>query len=263
MIKENTNHWIDQKEIQNYLVDVRKYESMTKAEEIELIKKIKLGCQKSKDLLIYSNLRFVITMAKQYQNQGLDLSDLISEGNYGLLKAAERYNYEQTDVRFLSYAVWWVRQSIFQSLHENSRIIRLPVNVITDISKRSKLNPTDSFEVEDDPNINLPTITRLDGTIDDNGNSLYDIIEDVNAERPDLVLQSDNQQLLMGLKTILCNLTDVEQNVIIKYFGLDGDELTLQDISEEIGLTKERVRQIKEKAIKKLRFYSTELFELL
>jgi RNA polymerase primary sigma factor len=265
MIKDNTQHWIDQKKIQSYLLDVRKYDSMTKSEEIELIKKIKAGCKKSKELLIYSNLRFVIKMAKQYQNQGLDLTDLISEGNYGLLKAAERYDYEQTDVRFLSYAIWWVKQTILQSLHENSRIIRLPVNVINDVAKQNKNKSTSlsEFNYDQDIHTNLPTITRLDSEIDTDGGSLYDIIEDVNAVRPDVVFESDNLLLADKLKGVLNNLNDVEKYVVTKYFGLDGDCLTLQDISNEVSLTKERVRQIKEKAIKKLRFHSSELFELL
>jgi RNA polymerase primary sigma factor len=265
MIKDNTSHWIDQSEITNYLYDVRKYNPLTRDQETELIQKIKTGCDKSKELLIYSNLRFVISMAKQYQNQGLTLSDLISEGNYGLIKAAQRFNYDQTSVRFLSYAVWWIKQSMLQSLHENSRTIRLPVNIINEMNKLRKEVPKEYGDEVGTPNqiLGLPTITHLDAPFDDEGNSMYELIEDVNSVRPDLMFSDDNDTLLNRLKGVLSNLTESEQYVVAKYFGLDGEPLTLQDISEDLNLTKERVRQIKEKAIKKLRFYSKDLFELL
>jgi RNA polymerase primary sigma factor len=260
---KNTSHWIDQNEIHSYLLDVKKYNVLTREEERMVINKIKEGCQKSKDLLIYSNLRYVITVAKQYLNQGVSLSDLISEGNYGLLKAAEKYNYEQTEVKFLSYAIWWVKQSMIQSLNEHSRTIRLPVNVINDIYKHNK---EPQKEISDDMPKNivgLPKINRLDDPIDDDGNSYHDIIADNSAVRADLTFADDKEILNNQLNKILGNLTNYEQYVVKKYYGLDGDCLTLQDISEDLELTKERVRQIKEKAIKKLRFYSTELFELL
>lgn len=263
MIKDNTAHYINQSEISAYLFEVRKYNALNRDQENELIQKIKNGCERSKELLILSNLRFVISVAKQYMNQGLALSDLISEGNYGLLKAAEKFNYEEASVRFLSYAVWWVKQSMIQSLNDNCRTIRLPVNVINDISKHAKLAPTEYQEDLPKSIVNLPVVNRLDDNMDDDGNTYHDVIEDLSAERPDLVFADDREILLNKLKTILSNLTESEQYVVTKYFGLDGDALTLQDISEELELTKERVRQIKEKAIKKLRFYSTELFELL
>jgi RNA polymerase primary sigma factor len=266
-MKNNTHHWIDQSEINRYLQDVRKYPTLTREEENKLIIKIKNGCEKSKDTLIHSNLRFVIKMAKQYQNQGLSMSDLISEGNYGLLKAAQRYDYNQTEVRFLSYAIWWVKQSMLQSLHENSRSIRLPVNVINEMNKLRKTAPTEFKPIPDSPEsiLGLPTIKYLDAP-NNNEEEIYnyDIIEDVNAERPDLIFADDRTMLELRLKKVLSNLSESERYVAIKYFGLDGqNSLTLQDISEDMDLTKERVRQIKEKAIKKLRFYSRDLFELL
>lgn len=266
MIKKDTSHWIDQSEIVNYLHDVRKYPTLTREQETELIEKIKNGCQKSKNLLINSNLRFVISMAKQYQNQGLALCDLISEGNYGLIKAAQRFDYNQTAVRFLSYAVWWIKQSILQSLHENSRTIRLPVNVINEMGKLRKQQPKEcGTQLNNTPNqlLGLPSMAYLDAPFDAEGNSMYELVEDINSPRPDLLFSDDKNNLLIKLKGVLSNLTDTEQYVIAKYFGLDGEPLTLQDISEDLNLTKERVRQIKEKAIKKLRFYSKELFELL
>ena len=264
MIKDNTSHYINQSEISSYLFDVRKHNALTRDEETELIKKIKTGCQKSKEKLIYSNLRFVISVAKQYMNQGLALSDLISEGNYGLVKAAEKFNYEEANVRFLSYAVWWIKQSMMQSLNDNCRTIRLPVNIINDMSKHSKLPPSENNLSEIPKSIvGLPFVSRLDDNMDDDGNTFHDVVEDKSAVRPDLVFADDRQILMVKLKRILSNLTESEQYVVTKYFGLDGDTLTLQDISEDLELTKERVRQIKEKAIKKLRFYSNELFELL
>lgn len=263
MIKDNTSHYINQAEIATYLLDVRKYNALTREQENELIKKIKTGCNKSKERLVLSNLRFVISVAKQYMNQGLDLSDLISEGNYGLLKAAEKFNYEEANVRFLSYAVWWVKQSMIQSLNDNCRTIRLPVNVINEMSKHSKLAPTEHAEEMPKSIVGLPQVGRLDDHMDEEGNTFHDVIEDKSAERPDLMFADDRAVLLFKLKRILSNLTESEQYVVTKYFGLDGETLTLQDISEDLELTKERVRQIKEKAIKKLRFYSGDLFELL
>ena len=263
MTKQNTAHWIDQREIITYLQDVRKYPTLTREEELELIQLIKSGCQKSKDRLIYSNLRFVITMAKQYVGQGLDLNDLISEGNYGLIKAAERYDYDQTDVRFLSYAVWWVRQSILQSLHENSRSIRLPVNKINELNEFRKTLQQETYDIDPNAALMLPTVGQLDQPIDDEGNSFYDIIQDDSCERVDLKFPDDRTQLILKLKTLLNKLNESEKYVITKYFGLDGEPLTLQDISDDLELTKERVRQIKEKGIKKLRYNCAGLFELL
>jgi RNA polymerase primary sigma factor len=263
MSKLNTAHWIDQREIITYLQDVRKYSTLTREEETKLIQKIKTGCGKSKDRLIYSNLRFVITMAKQYVNQGLDLSDLISEGNFGLIKAAERYDYDQTDVRFLSYAVWWIRQSILQSLHENSRAIRLPVNKINDLNEYKRNLEPELIDTDVHAALMLPTVGQLDQPIDDEGSSFYDIIQDENCERVDLKFPDDRTQLILQLKNLLNKLNDSEKYVITKYFGLDGEPLTLQDISDDLELTKERVRQIKEKAIKKLRYNCAGLFELL
>jgi RNA polymerase primary sigma factor len=261
--KQNTAHWVDQREIITYLQDVRKYPTLTREQEFELIKKIKEGCQKSKDLLIYSNLRFVITTAKQYLNQGLGLNDLISEGNYGLIKAAERFNYDQTEVRFLSYAVWWIRQSILQSLHENSRAIRLPVNKITMLNDYRKNMQPEIVDVDPYAALKLPTTGQLDQPIDEEGNSFYDVIEDSSCERVDLAYPDDRKQLTQQLINLLSSLNESESYVITKHFGLDCEPVSLQEISEDLELTKERVRQIKEKAIKKLRYNCAGLFELL
>ena len=263
MTKQNTAHWVDQRDIVTYLQDVRKYPTLTREEEFELFHLIKSGCEKSKDRLIYSNLRFVITMAKQYVGQGLDLNDLISEGNYGLIKAAERYDYNQTEVRFLSYAVWWIRQSILQSLHENSRAIRLPVNKINDINDYKKNLEPEQIDTDVHAALMLPTVGQLDQPIDDDGSSYYDVIQDDSCQRMDLKFPDDRLQLILKLKALLGKLNESERYVITKYFGLDGEPLTLQDISDDLELTRERVRQIKEKAIKKLRYNCAGLFELL
>jgi len=265
--KIDTSHWIDQREIANYLQDVRKHEPLTRLEEHTLLKEIRLGKSGAKEKLIYANLRYVITVAKQYQNQGLTIEDLISEGNYGLLKAAERFNYEQDEVRFLSYAVWWIKQSIIQSLHDNSRMIRLPINVINDVRKSKKEAQKNFSEQTQAENFNqfshLPSVERLDDRYDEEGLSLYDIIADASSIRPDDAYDNDKVNLSLALAQVLKQLTDTEKLVVTRYFGLDGDECTLQEISEDLGLTKERVRQIKEKAIKKLRFYSGGIFDLL
>jgi RNA polymerase primary sigma factor len=260
---QNTSHWIDQTEIRAYLADVKKYKVLTKQQEHDLLDKIKTGCKESKELLIKSNLRYIITVAKKYMNKGLPLADLINEGNYGLLKAAERYNVEQRDVRFLSYAIHWIKQSIIQALNEDSRLIQLPVNIINDLAK-SKSNTFLESGAEVDKKIqNLPQMFFLDTNIDEDGGTYHDIIEDKMACRVDLAFPDDRNVISGQLNEILDKLKDNEQYVIKKYFGLDGDALTLQDISEDMKLTKERVRQIKERAINRLRFYSQDLFELL
>jgi RNA polymerase primary sigma factor len=265
--KTDTSHWIDQREIANYLHDVRKHEPLSRLEESLLLKQIRLGDKSAKEKLIYANLRYVITVAKQYQNQGLTIEDLISEGNFGLLKAAERFNYEQDEVRFLSYAVWWIKQSIIQSLHDNSRMIRLPINVINDVRKAKKEAQKNFNEQTHAENLtafsSLPSVERLDDRYDEDGLSLYDIIEDASSIRPDDAYDNDKVNLSRALAQVLKQLTETEKLVVTRYFGLDGDECTLQEISEDLGLTKERVRQIKEKAIKKLRFYSGGIFDLL
>ena len=265
--KIDTSHWIDQNEIINYLHDVRKHEPMSRLEEHLLLKEIRLGKSGARDKLIHSNLRFVITVAKKYQNNGLSLSDLISEGNLGLLKAAERFNYEQDEVRFLSYAVWWIKQCIIQSLNDNSRTIRLPINVINEVRKENKEMGTNLTEekqaVGSIKYANLPSVSNLDDKYDEDGLSLYDKTEDVSSLRPDDMYDNEQANLNRALKKVLMELNDTERLVITRYFGLDCDESTLQDISVDLKLTKERVRQIKEKAIKKIRFYSSSIFELM
>lgn len=260
---ENTSNWINQKEIQNYLTDIKRYEVLTRQEENLLIQKIKNGDEKAKDALITANLRFVVTVAKQYLHKGLDLKDLISEGNYGLLKAAERYNMDQTDVRFLSYAVWWIKQAIRYAINEHSRLIRLPMNVINDMLKMDKdPKATQEFNV-DFEKLNLPSIETLDRPIGEDGSDYYDIIPDVDSESPESNLDVENSNLRVALLSVINTLSGVEKTVITEYFGLYGDERTLQEIADDLELTKERVRQIKEKAIKKIRANSYMLFDIM
>lgn len=260
---DNTSHWINHKEIQSYLNDIKRYEVLSRHEEYELIKKIKDGDEKAKARLINANLRFVITVAKQYLHKGIDLKDLISEGNYGLLKAAERFDMDQTEVRFLSYAVWWIKQAIRYAINEHSRLIRLPMNVINDMLKLDK-DPKVNIEFNTELNkLNIPIVETLDRPVGEDGSDFYDIIPDYDSISPDSTLDVENSNLKVALLSVINTLTGVEKQVITEYFGLSCDERTLQEIADDLELTKERVRQIKEKAIKKIRANSYMLFNII
>ena len=257
---------INQEEIATYLKDIRKIKVMTPEREKELAQRILSGDftlsekkQIEKELLI-GNLRFVITVAKQYQNQGLELSDLIAEGNLGLLKAVENFDWTK-QLRFISYAVWWIRQSILQSLNENARTIRLPVNVVQDLQKAKKEVEKNGTDLPD-KFVNLPTVINYDAPLNEEGDTLLDLIKNPDAELPDSVF--DTKEILKEkLKEILGILDDREKLIIEDYFGLSGQTRTLEDIGNDFKLTKERVRQIKEKALRKLRNESNDLFEYL
>lgn len=257
---------INQEEIQKYLKDIRGIKVMTPEREKELANRIisTETTQEERDEIyqemLEGNLRFVITVAKQYQNQGLDMSDLIAEGNLGLMKAIKNFDWTKK-LRFISYAVWWIKQSILQSLNENSRMIRLPVNVVQDINKikkNSKDPDKDIFEKYSD----LPKTTGLDNYINDEGDTLVNLIENENSISPDEVFntKSEVKSILNG---ILDNLDDREKVIVKEYYGLTGTPRTLEDIGNDFNLTKERVRQIKEKALRKLRNESYILFEYL
>jgi RNA polymerase primary sigma factor len=210
--------------------------------------------------LLEGNLRFVITVSKQYQNQGLDLSDLIAEGNYGLMKAIENFDWSKR-LRFISYAVWWVRQSILQSLNENARTIRLPVNVVQELHRAKKEMDKAGVELPD-KFVSLPYTIKIDDPLNEDGDTLLDILVNPNAEAADANLTTD--ETLKDKLLDMLNVLDNRERVIIEdYFGLSGNTRTLEDIGGDFSLTKERVRQIKEKALRKLRNETGTLFDYL
>jgi RNA polymerase primary sigma factor len=239
---------------------------MTPQREKELAGMMKSGTltdsQKEKvhKELLEGNLRFVITVAKQYQNQGLDFPDLIAEGNFGLMKAIKNFDWNK-DLRFISYAVWWVKQSILQSLNDNARTIRLPVNVVQDLHRAKKAIESNGGDL-DAKFQGLPSMIYLDIDINEEGDTLFDIIKNKDADMPDEVFNSKDllKSKLIGL---LNSLDDREKVIIEDYFGISGSPRTLEDIGGDFSLTKERVRQIKEKALRKLRNDSSVLFDYM
>lgn len=265
-MKEKSAIPINQEEISIYLKDIRKLRVMTPERERELAERML-----SKDLserekheiqkeILEGNLRFVITVSKQYQNQGLELQDLIAEGNYGLLKAIENFDWSKK-LRFISYAVWWVRQSILQSLNENARTIRLPVNVVQELHKARKELDQSGVELPE-KFANLPSVINLDNPLNEDGDTLMDVLINPNAESADSGLSSE-QTLKDKLISMLDSLDEREKVIIEDYFGLSGNTRTLEDIGNDFDLTKERVRQIKEKALRKLRNETSSLFDYL
>jgi RNA polymerase primary sigma factor len=258
--------------LERYLQEIGKVELLAPEEEVALAARIKEGDLKALDRLTKANLRFVVSVAKQYQNQGLTLPDLINEGNLGLIKAAQRFD-ETRGFKFISYAVWWIRQSILQALAEHSRIVRIPLNKVgltNRISKAYQLleqqferEPTaeelaDVLEVTaEEVATTLMMSTRhvsVDGPLfDGEDNTLIDILVNDNADSTDERLVYD-ESLKMEIKTTLQTLTERQKNVICYFYGIGVDHpLSLEDIGERYSLTRERVRQIKDKAITKLR----------
>lgn len=266
MKEKNAGIPINQDEIQVYLKDIRKIKVMTPERERELAERMKSDTltQREKESIqkeiLEGNLRFVITVAKQYQNQGLDFPDLIAEGNLGLMKAIQNFDWTK-NLRFISYAVWWVKQSILQSLNDNARTIRLPVNVVQDLH-RAKKEIENTGGVLEDKFQNLPSMIDLDMHINEDGDTLIDIIKNPDAEMPDEIFNTKDmlKQKLMG---ILDTLDERERVIVEDYFGLSGTPRTLEDIGGDFNLTKERVRQIKEKALRKLRNDSSILFDYM
>ena len=265
-MKEKSSIPIIQEEIAGYLKDIRRIRVMTPDRERELAQRMlspditekeKRAIQQE---LLEGNLRFVITVSKQYQNQGLDLSDLIAEGNYGLMKAIENFDWTK-GLRFISYAVWWVRQSILQSLNENARTIRLPVNVVQELHRAKK--ELDSAGVAlPEKFATLPYTINLDNPLNEEGDTLLDILNNPNAELADAGLSTEDT-LKKKLLEMLDVLDNRERVIIEDYFGLTGNTRTLEDIGGDFSLTKERVRQIKEKALRKLRNETSSLFDYM
>ena len=217
--------------------------------------------------LVVGNLRFVISVAKMYQNQGMDVLDLISEGNIGLMKAAERFD-PKTGYKFISYAVCWIKQSIISSLNENSRTIRIPSNLIQESQKQKKdlSKDQDNFLIKDSDNpnpqgeVNLPHCVSLDNEINEDGDQLIDIIPNKNADNPENSLNT-KEEIKKRVSLMLSVLDEREKVIIEKYYGLTGTESNLDDLGEEFGCTKERIRQLRDKSLQKLRNNSFELLK--
>jgi len=270
--KQVTNR--ESKSLDKYLQDIGKIDLITAEEEVELAQRIKKGDQKALDTLTKANLRFVVSVAKQYQNQGLKLPDLINEGNAGLVKAAQRFD-ETRGFKFISYAVWWIRQSILSALAQQSRIVRLPLNKIGSISK---INKAYSYleQAHERPPSPQEIAKNLDLTVDDvkqslrisgrhismdapfqegETSNLYDVVQGQESPRPDANLMRDS--LNVEVNRVLETLSDKEAEVIRYYFGISvKSPMSLQEIGDAFGLTRERVRQIREKGIRKLRHAS-------
>jgi RNA polymerase primary sigma factor len=259
--------------LDKYLQEIGKEELITVEEEVELAQRIKKGDQAALEKLTRANLRFVVSVAKQYQNQGLSLPDLINEGNLGLIKAAEKFD-ETRGFKFISYAVWWIRQSILQALAEQSRIVRLPLNQVGSLNKINKAyskfeqeherkpSPEELAESLDLPADKVADTLRVSGRhvsvdapfVDGEDNSLLDVL--VNNDSPSADRSLIMESLAKEIHRALATLTERESDIIRLFFGIGCQEMTLEEIGERFGLTRERVRQIKEKAIRRLRHTS-------
>jgi len=270
--KQITNR--ESQSLDKYLQEIGKVDLLTSDEEVELARRIKEGDQIALEKLTKANLRFVVSVAKQYQNQGLSLGDLINEGNLGLIKAAQRFD-ETRGFKFISYAVWWIRQSILQALAEQSRIVRLPLNRVGSLNKISKTfseleqkyerepSPEELADVLQVSTAEVVDTMKISGRhvsmdapfVQGEENSLLDVLANDSEETPDQSLMTDS--LRREVQRALSTLTQREADVITLYFGLNGEQvMTLEEIGDKFGLTRERVRQIKEKAIRRLRHTS-------
>ena len=259
--------------LDKYLQEIGKEDLITVEEEVELAQRIRKGDQRALEKLTRANLRFVVSVAKQYQNQGLSLPDLINEGNLGLIKAAEKFD-ETRGFKFISYAVWWIRQSILQALAEQSRIVRLPLNQVGSLNKINKAfsrfeqeherrpSPEELAETLDLPAEKVADTLRVSGRhisvdapfVEGEDNSLLDVL--VNDDSPVADKTLINESLSTEVERALATLTERERDIIRLFFGINCQEMTLEEIGEKFELTRERVRQIKEKAIRRLRHSS-------
>ena len=256
--------------LDKYLQEIGREELITVEDEVELAQRIRKGDQEALEKLTRANLRFVVSVAKQYQNQGLSLPDLINEGNLGLIKAAEKFD-ETRGFKFISYAVWWIRQSILQALAEQSRIVRLPLNQVGSLNKINKAlarfeqenertpSPDELSELLGIPREKIADTMRVSGRhvsvdapfVEGEDNSLLDVLPNTDSPNADrgLVNESLNKEIERALST----LTERERDIVKDFFGIGTPEMTLEEIGEKFGLTRERVRQIKEKAIRHLK----------
>ncbi|MDO9154359.1 MAG: RNA polymerase sigma factor RpoD/SigA [Paludibacter sp.] len=257
--------------LDKYLQEIGRENLITVEEEVELAQRIRAGDRIALEKLTRANLRFVVSVAKQYQNQGLSLPDLINEGNLGLIKAAEKFD-ETRGFKFISYAVWWIRQSILQALAEQSRIVRLPLNQVGSLNKINKAFSKFEQENERRPSpeelalqLDIPVDKIMDTMkvsgrhisvdapfVEGEDNSLLDVM--INDDSPNADRALINESLSKEIERVLAHtLSDRERDIVKKFFGIGMPEMTLEEIGDEFGLTRERVRQIKEKAIRKLR----------
>jgi RNA polymerase primary sigma factor len=268
--KQFTNR--ESKSLDQYLLEIGKVNLITPDREIELAKKIKKGDRNSLEELTKANLRFVVSVAKQFQNQGLSLGDLINEGNLGLIKAAERFD-ETRGFKFISYAVWWIRQSIMQAIAEQSRMVRLPLNRVGTLNKLGKAyskleqeyeRKPSAAELAEELDMKADEVTdtlqlygrhvSMDAPFagDDDKNSLIDVLPNEQQPAPDVKLMQES--LKAEVESVLSTLSEREASVLRLYFGINGEHsATLEEIGERFNLTRERVRQIKEKALRTLR----------
>ncbi|HNY43163.1 MAG: RNA polymerase sigma factor RpoD/SigA [Bacteroidota bacterium] len=259
--------------LDKYLQEIGREELISVDEEVELAQRIKQGDREALEKLTRANLRFVVSVAKQYQNQGLSLPDLINEGNLGLMRAAEKFD-ETRGFKFISYAVWWIRQSILQALAEQSRIVRLPLNQVGSLNKINKA--FSKFEQENErkptteelakaldlPEYKINDTLRVSGHhisvdapfVQGEENSLLDVLE--NTDLPNTDAQLIKESLAKEIERALATLTERERDIVKLFFGISCQEMTLEEIGDQFGLTRERVRQIKEKAIRRLRHSS-------
>ncbi|HCY81756.1 sigma-70 family RNA polymerase sigma factor [Xanthomarina gelatinilytica] len=270
--KQVTNR--ESKSLDKYLQDISKLPLITADEEVELAQRIREGDQLALDKLTTSNLRFVVSVAKQYQNQGLTLPDLINEGNAGLVKAAKRFD-ETRGFKFISYAVWWIRQAILQALAEQSRIVRLPLNKIGSINKINKAyshleqahqRPPSPEEIAKELEMTVSDVKQslknsgrhlsMDAPLKEGeDSSLYDVVKSGESPNPDKTLMNDS--LNLEVNRALNTLSQREADVVRLYYGINNEQpMSLEEIGETFGLTRERVRQIKEKGIRRLRHTS-------
>ena len=267
--KQFTNR--ENKSLDKYLNEISKVSMIDAQEEVELARRIREGDQAALEKLVNANLRFVVSVSKQYQNQGLTLGDLINEGNMGLIKAAKRFD-ETRGFKFISYAVWWIRQSILQALADQSRIVRLPLNKVGSLGRITQMasrleqqlereaTPEEIAEALEISTTEVENALRSSGrhlSIDaplseGEDNNLLGVLDNNDEPNPDMPLI--NESLQNEINRVISTLSDKERDVLKYYFGLDGNPAhTLEDISEKVGLTRERVRQIKEKALRRLR----------